>query len=55
MTIGAGFSQVGSLRAQKMLYDERSAAFEAILVIFFETARESEQHFRRKDLRRELS
>ena len=35
MKIGAGFSQVGSLRAQNMLYDERSAAFEPILMIFF--------------------
>ena len=29
-TKGAGFSQVGSLRAEKMLYDARRAALEAI-------------------------
>ena len=50
---GAGSSQDGSLRAQKILYEDRSAAFEAIVVSDLEMPFGSEQHLWRKDLRRE--
>ena len=50
---GAGSSQVGSLRAAKMLYEARRAALEEIRIRVLEVEHELTQHLRRKHLRRD--
>ena len=52
-TKGGGSSQVGSLRAQKILNDESRAALEATLMRDLEMPLGFEQHFKMKDFSRE--
>ena len=49
---GNGSSQVGSLRAEKILYEERSAAFDAIRIIALKL-RVQVQHLWRKLFKRD--
>ena len=51
--MGAGSSQVGSLRTANKAYDERRAAFEAIRIMDLKTLLGAEQDFKRKHFRRE--
>ena len=44
---------MGSARAKKMLYDERSAALEEMRMSDLETARGAIQHLIKNDLRRD--
>ena len=50
---GAGSSQVGSWRAEKMLYDDSNAALEEIRISDLEMALLLSQHLWRKHLRRD--
>ena len=53
MERGAGFSHVGSLRAENRLYDDKTAALEETRTSAFERFPVYVQHLKRKFFRRE--